>query len=403
MKRILALSVFLVLSLACDRPKPVLEISNHLWPEGTAISVIHEGKVVASSALYGDHVRISVPKRGVVTVRAAAPTALTSFSPELTLHGGVVSCPLPIPVTRRQAGTVNLGIGCMSSDAAPVCLALVENFAASVTSLSLATGDGASLTAAIARAHAKAVEVILRADCRKDVSVNAAFKTVLVCADEAERSGADGILFLPADTAVRSVEFPKELRALAASLHDRGMSLIVALTPEVLRDFHPVVLFDQVPAPECPDELRVLCYGAGPDAEIPAVASSQQMEDVLLKVMEEKIPLSRISIEVRLSAQAAGVEGKTLRPVALAPGELEKILAEAGTGSVIRLGDGALMLGYKGVDYQYEDLTGIARKMRVLRSGEFLRLHGVHVLYDGLGVKPDAAGLKELAGVFGGK
>ena len=402
-KKILALSVLVIFSLACDRPKPVLEITNHLWPEGTAISVIFNGKVVASSSLYGDHVRINIPRRGAVTVRAAAPAVITALSPELIMAGGVVSYQLPIPVMRRQIGMVNLGVGCIDPKEDSFFSVMLQNSAASISSLFLPPKYDYYVASAIKLAHARAVEVILRADSGNEASVKDALKSVHACADKAERVCADGILFLPGDVCWRSGGFPAEIRTLAALVHNKGMTLAVAITPENLDVFHPMILFDQVPAPECPDELLLLCNGAATSDGNPEVVSLSQIEDALLKIIGEKIPLSRVSIEVRLSARASRAVEKARQPVALAPGELKRVLTETGAGSAIRMGDGSLMLGYKGVDYIYEDLTGIARKMRFLRSGEFSRVHGVHVLYDGLGVRPDAAGLKELAGVFGGK
>ena len=337
---------------------------------------------------------ICPPVAGMVVGAITAPVIVGPLA---------VSYKLPIPVMRRQIGTVNLGIGCVTPGAERFSCSLAENFAVSLSSFSLSPRDGTALGVAIARAHAKAVEVIFRAESPKGASAGTALASALSCADEAERLGADGILFLPADAFWRDGAFPAEIRKLAASVHNRGMTLAVAISPEILSVFHPVVLFDQVPSPECPDELFILCYGAPETDEIPSIVSLQQMENALLKIMAEKIPLSRVSVEVRLSAQAGSTGGKTRQPVALEPGELEKVLAEAGAGSAIRMGDGSLMLGYKGVDYLYEDLTGIARKMRFLRKGEFVRIHGVHILYDGLGAPPDAAGLRELAEVFEGK
>ena len=67
---------------------------------------------------------------------------------------------------------------------------------------------------------------------------------------------------------------------------------------------------------------------------------------------------------------------------------------------MLRLGDSSLALGYDGITYAWDDLSGVARKMTFFRSGEFVRVKGVCIVYDGLGVKPDAEGINRLAGIF---
>lgn len=402
MKRIFALGAIIILAFACDRPKPVLEVSNHLWPDGTAVSVLSGGKIVAGSILYGDHVRIPCPRRGVCMVRAAAPAVISAVSPQLTLIGGITSYTLPVPVMRRRIGTVNLGIGCAAPGADSLCRSLIDRSSASITSLSLEPEAVSDLAAIISHAHARAVEVILRVNCGGR-SGKGALKNALAWVEKAERLGADGILFIPGENMWGDGTFHGAVRALASSLHGKGMSLAVALASEVLDDVHPAAFFDRVPSQECPDELLLLCCGAGLKEKSPEVVSISQIERALLKIMEEQIPLSRISLEVRLSALAYRGSGTVREPVPLAAGAFETISGEAGRGSAIRMGDGSLLLGYRGVSYLYEDLAGIGEKIRFLRTGEFARVRGLQILYDGLGLRPDEAGLRTLAGVFEGQ
>jgi hypothetical protein len=126
-----------------------------------------------------------------------------------------------------------------------------------------------------------------------------------------------------------------------------------------------------------------------------------RIENSLIAVMDGQIPLSRITVEIALSAFAYRGNGTSNREgVSLVTGAIERILSEAGSGGAIRLGDGTLILGFRGVNYAWDDLAGITRKIAFLRTGEFARVRGVRIVWDGLGVKPDTEGLKSTAAVF---
>jgi len=390
----------LIVSLSCSRPQPVVEIATHHWPEGSAVSLIRNGKVVARSSLFGDHVRMNAPKPGSYHVRVASPEALASVSPELEVGPGVTAYTLPLPVMRRRIGTTNLGLGFAAPGSDSVCMRVLETSPTALTSISLYLGVSDAAADIIRRAHEKGIEVLLRGEGRGR-ETKTVLTSMLALSDSAERYGADGIVIVSDDSGGYDRRVMATVRTLAAAVHERGMTLSLALVPGEEGRFHPRAFFDSIPAPECPDDLVLLCSAAGIEKDEIAPVSLSRIENSLIAVMDGRIPLSRITVEIALSAFAYRGNGTSNREgVSLVTGAIERILSEAGSGGAIRLGDGTLILGFRGVNYAWDDLAGITRKIAFLRTGEFARVRGVRIVWDGLGVKPDTEGLKSTAAVF---
>jgi hypothetical protein len=391
----------LVIFLSCDRNRPFLDLTNTYWPEGSSVSLIRDGKVVARSPLIGDHVRLQAPKEGQYLVRVASPQSLTALSQEVNIVRGANGFTLPNPISRRRVGALKLGMEYGGDNSADLYRALLDTLYSSVSNISVELGKGLNAEDIIYRAHSKAIEVSIRGDCRKLKSLRNAGKYVSSLIDSAEVYGAEGILFIPAGKDGYNLETVGLSGKYAALTHERGLSFSVGLEAENLVKFNPVVFFDKVPAPECPDELRIICGLRQSTEKETAPVSIDQIGSVLVRMHEAKIPMSRIALEIPLTAFAwrNAAKGKTV-PVEIEPGRLENMLRETGESAVIRLGDGSLQLAYKGNTYAFDDLSGIARKASFLYSGEFSHIRGLYIRYDGRGVKPDGEGLKRLSEVF---
>jgi hypothetical protein len=395
-KLIMGVSFF----FSCSGPQPVVDIAVHHWPEGSSVSLIRNGKVTARSALFGEHVRVTLPRRGEYRIRVSSPEALTAMSPEMEIGPGVTAYTLPLPVMRRRIGATNLGIGFEAPGSDSACIRILDTTPASFTSISLDLGVSRTTADLVRRAHEKGIEVLLRGGRRGAQNGKSALKSILALTDSAERYGADGIVFVPDAGKGYGRGLVPDSRTLAAAIHERGMTFSLALDPGDSASFRPLAFFDSIPAPECPDDLVLLCGTPGAAKDESSPVSIARIENALIRVMDARIPLSRVTVEIPLSANAYSGSGPNRTPVVLSPGALRKTLAEAGEIGGMRLGDGTLALGFRGVNYSWDDPAGIAKKVEFLRTGEFARVRGVRIVWDGLGVSPDSDGLKRLAGVF---
>ncbi|MFA6470510.1 MAG: hypothetical protein WCU00_00605 [Candidatus Latescibacterota bacterium] len=402
MKRLIPLFLVLLLSLpSCEKSKPVLDLIDTHWPEGAAVSLIRNGKVTARSPLIGGRVHLQAPKEGLYQVRAAAPQSITAMTRDLEIVRGANGFTLPNPISRRRVGAMKLGMEYAVENPAILYNALLDTLYTGVSSVSFELGKGLNADNVIYSAHSKAIEVTIRGDCRNLRSLRKAGKCLAALIDSAEVYGAEGLIFIPPAKNSYSVEVVALTRKLASVIHERGMSFSVGLDAEKLEEFNPVAFLDGVPAPERPDELRILCglHESSTDALSPV--SIEEIGTILVRLREAKIPLSSISLEIPLSAFAwRSIGKKKIEPVKLKPGNLESMLKEAGEGGVLQLGDGSQQLAYNGNIYAFDNLSGIASKISFLSSGELSRIRGLYIRYDGFGLKPDSEGLKKLAGVF---
>lgn len=401
MKRLLALAAVGLLLGGCGNNQPVLDISGGSWPEGTSVAILRGGTPVTTSSLFGGRLTMTLPGPGSYVVRAAHPEFLTALSPVIHVVPGATGHRLSTPVIRRRIGTTRLGIAFISADDDSGCAALLDCAAGSFTSVSFTGHSAGALAAMTARAHSRAVEVILRNDPGTAGTVRDLRKTVRRVTRAAVRCGADGVMFSP-DTGFRFDRRAVDVvRELSTEIHGLGMTFALGMYPDAPDGFDPVVFFKGIPAPSCPDEIVIVCRDDGAAVAEGCVVSIERIENALVAMRKTTIPLSRVSIELPLGAVAWEQKGRERRPVELERGMLARVCGEAGTGSTIRLGDGTLSLAYRGVAYAWEDLAGIAGKTAFLRTGEFARVRGVRVVYDGTAPAPDEAGLRALAGVFG--
>ena len=147
----------------------------------------------------------------------------------------------------------------------------------------------------------------------------------------------------------------------------------------------------EAPAPERPDELRIAFKCTGVPSSVPV----DQIEKIIEELFRQHIPLSRISVEMTLTAfKFRVVDNGGLEPLELKEGELQTLLDSTDGYGVIRLVDLSLRLGHKGTLYAFDDTEGIAQKISLLRAGGFSRSGGIHIVYDGLGVEPDPEDFK---------
>lgn len=401
-KSAMAAVLFYIFLNGCSSDKPVLEIEGRFWPENTSVISLREGTPVASSLLFGDRIRLMAPGRGLYRVRAAHPEFLTSLSPEIPVESGVYARELPVPVARRRIGTIRLGISYTVTGFDSVCIALIAEAPESFSTISFSPDTSADPEAMVRAAHEWAVETVFHSDSREFKSIKALKKASYRLIDDAVRYGADGVEIVPGARLQCNKQIFETVREIAARVHREGMTLTVGIIDGAMDDCSLVQFFESIPAPECPDELALLCDGtASPHGEISPV-STDQIENALLKIKEATIPLSRVSVEVRFGAVAWDEKrGGKEKETPLEAGVLEGIVAETGEGSLLRLGSGTLQLVYRDMHYSFEDLAGISTKMEFLRTGDFARVRGVRIRYDGTGLKPDAEGMRRLAEVFG--
>jgi len=286
-------------------------------------------------------------------------------------------------------------------DPSDIYMALLDSLSSCVSRISIELGKGLNSEELIYLAHSKAIEIAVRGDCRKIKSLRKAEKLMFSLVDSVEVYGAESLIFIPPGKGDYNKETVAAIRKLASETHERGISFSVGLDAEKLEKFSPVALFDNVPSPERPDELRLLFGLHESSKEVSSPVSVDQIGAVLVRMHELKIPLSNISVEIPLSAFAwRSIGKKKIEPLELEPGKFETILQEAGEGGALRLGDGSLQLAYKGNIYAFDNLSGISSKVSFLSSGELSRIRGLYVRYDGLGVKPDGEGMKKLSQVF---
>lgn len=393
----------MLLAFACSRPQPVVEIATHHWPEGSAVSLMRDGKVVARSSLYGEKIKITAPRPGTYVIRVSSREALTAFSPALMLEKGTTAYALPIPVMRRRIGTTNLGYGFTAPRGDAVSAHLIESSPSDFTHIAVEPGISRDLEKLVSAAHSKGIEALLRSE-----TVNSgrreSMKDAASLINTAERCGADGVVWNAGKPDGMTGKPPAGLREIIAMAHERGLTFSIALEAADTGAWNPVAFFDSIPAPECPDDLVIVVRGLGTSGEATGTVSIDEVENAVVWVRDGRIPLSRVTIEIYLSAAAFSRPGPSGRKaVPLSAGTLVQMIAGPAKDGVLRLPDGSLRLSDGSVDYSWDDMKSIAGKLAFLRTGEFARLRGVRVMWDGLGVSPDPDGVRMLCEVFQGK
>lgn len=397
------------ISFGCDKAKPDINVLNSNWPEGTCVSVLQKDRIVARTALYGNHVRISVPEEGFFQIRAGFPAALTWISEKIQVTIGTNNYSLPICIPRRRIGSSRIGLTVQTAYPDSIYAYMLETAYPSFTTISprvsfreKENGSGLSNPGIIDLAHSKAVEVTVRIRLA-DREFNENFKDYfLSLIDSLEVFGTDGMVMAPEALVFSDKGFLKSVRKIASEMHKRGMTLGISLPLDYKAvNFNPEALFSGVPSPETPDELRMMdsqSENSGGDLPVNVV---DEIEEVLERFARSNIPLKKVSVEMALTAVAYNDIGNgTYKPVDLKEGTFTKILSEVGMDAAFRLRDESLRLGYRGVIYAFDDVDGVSKKIQRLMSGNLSRAGGVHIIYDRCGVEIDSDDLKQIAGSF---
>ena len=387
MKKHISIIIGLVfIACGCDRAAPGLEINNSSWPDGTCISIIDGNSRITRTALYGIRTQLPIPKTKTYRIRAASPGYITFISDNVTVRDETATYPLPNPVPRKKIGSWRLGLAFSEDLPDSLYDHMLLNAHGSLTTVSPELLNNEHLHKIVRQAHEKSVEVTASVPIDSVTLPN-----ILTLADSAEVYCADGIVLEPDSSVFIEAGFADAMRGLAAVLHERGMTFAVKVTsdcgsgelsiPPVLHD-----IFKKSPAPERPDELRISFSCGG----IPSSVSAGHIEEKTGGLVKEHIPLSRISIELTLTAFKFRVKDDGfLEQTGLEPGEIQSFIVASGMQGVVRLRDGSLRLGYRGALYVFDDCEGTAQKISLLRAGNFSRSAGIHIVYDGIGVKPE--------------
>ncbi len=386
MKKHISIIIGLVFIIyGCDRAAPGLEIHNSSWPDGTCISIIDGNSRVTRTTLYGIRTQLPIPKTKTYRIRVASPGYITFISDTVTVRDETATYPLPNPVPRKKIGSWRLGLAFSKDLPDSLYDHMLLNAHGSLTTVSPELLNNEHIPEIVRQAHKKSIDVTASV-----ILDSVTLADILALADSAEVYCADGIVLEAVGSVFIEDGFADAMRELAAVLHERGMTFAVKVTadcssgelsiPPVLHD-----IFTKAPVPERPDELRIsfACDG------IPSSVSAGSIEEKIRGLVKEHIPLSRISIELTLTAFKFSVtDDGGLKPTGLEPGEVQSLLMVSGMQGVVRLRDGSLRLGYRGALYVFDDCEGTAQKISLLRAGNFSRSAGIHIVYDGIGVKP---------------
>ena len=393
----LAAAIVVILFSGCSRPEHVLYVYNYGWPAGTSISIIQDGEVTERTSLFGRHARLTIPRNEPFRIRTASPAVLTSVSREIDSIDEMTTFSLPRPVFRRTIGQYRLGVVVHPSCADTIASNLVASAASSFTTLSInfrnRIGEPAGNSKKITmKAHQKGIEVIAGVNVHSWNTRDNLMEYTFSVINSAEVCGVDGIVIssefignTPGDLIRRHI------RSIARSIHRRGMTLALETAGgryEILTG-----MYRDVPAPECPDELRLDIGHPPANGEISSPVSTERIEMSIEACYEHKVPLSRLSVEMDLGARVYYENGERTGK----PGELTDALYRAGTQANVRLRDGSLRLGYGGAVYTHEDGKGLAMKIGRLRDGRFKRMSGIHIICDGSGISPDSEMMNYLA------
>jgi len=385
-RRILLPLWFLCLIPGCGGNDGLLVVHNSSWPDGTSVSIISGNDGCRRTTLYGKQIRLTFPGRGPFLLRVSSRAHLAFLSEGIHRERGTVSYTLPPPVPRRRIGGWRLGL--RFSDDMPDSLyaRMLENAHASMTTISPRLLGNPDLPELVRLAHGFGVEVTAV------VSMNGkGGGDALSLADSAGVYGVDGVVLRAGDGVSPGEDFGYAVREWAAAMHGRGMTCGVMLT--VLRGYAGNLLpgslertLTDAPEPERPDELRLIFAADGPAFVVPA----ELVEETAAELAGKRIPLSRLSAELPLTAGKLLVrDDGGLEPLPVEPGELMSLLGTSGEYGKIRLRDGSLRLGARGFLFVFGDCEETSRKIESLRKGMFSRAGGVHVFYDGRGIAPE--------------
>jgi len=397
------------ISIGCDKAKPVINVLNSNWPEGTCVTVLQEGRVVARTTLFGDYVRISVPEDGFCQVRVASPSALTWISEKIPVNAGTNNYSLPSCIPRRRIGSSQIGLTVQTADPDTIYAYMLETAYPFITTISPTipvrekeNNRGLSDPGIIALAHAKAVEVTTQMRLAGREYNEDIMDYCLSLIDSLEVFGADGMVMVPEALVFSDKGFLKSVRKIASEVHKRGMTLGISLPLDYKAvNFNPEALFSGVPPPETPDELRIMNPQSEDSIDGLPFNLADKIEGILKLFARSKIPLKKVTVWLALSAVAYNDVGNgTYKPVDLEEGTFTKVLSEVGMDAAFRLRDESLRLGYKGVIYVFDDVDGLSKKIRGLRSGNLSRAGGLHIIYDRCGVEINSDDLKQIAGSF---
>jgi len=397
------------ISITCGKAKPVINLSNSNWPEGTCVTVLQKGRIKARTALFGDYVKISVPEEGFCQIRVASPSALTWISEKIPVNVGTNNYSLPSCIPRRRIGSSQIGLTVQTADPDSIYAYMLETTYPSITTISPTipvwkkeNSRGLSNPGIIALAHAKAVEVTVQmrlAGREYDEDLKSYCLSLI---DSLEVFGVDGIIIVPKVHVLSSEKFIEFIKKIASEVHKRGMTFGISLQPgNKTLNFNPEALFSGVPTPETPDELRIMNPQSENSIGGLSVNVVDEIEEVLDHFARSKIPLSKVTVELALTSAAYSDMGNgTYKPVDLEEGTFTKILSEVGMDAAFRLRDESLRLGYRGVIYVFDDVDGISKKIRRLRSGNLSSAGGIHIVYDRCGVEIDSDDLKQISVSF---
>jgi len=391
-------SVFLcILAVTgCERSEPPrLIISAPSWPDGTCVSLIYSDHRMVHTNIYGGRGQLPLRPNVDYRIRAASPSHITFLSDTFPKSGSKQYLTLSNAVPRRRIGSWRLGLTITRDYPDSLWDRLLDEDYASLTTISPGLLSNEHLPRLIRTAHSYGVEVTASAPLSMN---NISFVNSL--ADSAEVYCVDGIVILPDSTVLESAGFDEAVRGLASVLHKRGLTFsirtLTGCEPGSMR-LHPVIqhIMTEAPAPEQPDELRIafICNGA------PSSVSAERIEEKIGGLTGEHIPLSRISVELIVTAFKFRVMGDGgLEAEDLPPGELQDLLRGADEDGYIRLRDGSLRFGYRGSLYAFDDREGTAQKISSMRNlNGISRSGGIHITYESRGVKPEAGDFKDYA------
>ncbi len=394
--------LFMAFLTGCGKDTPVLIVENVSWPDGTVVSVIQDGKIVDRSTLYGDYVRLRAEKPGQCRIRAGKQHALTWLSEDVVLMDGENRIPLPAPSARRRAAGSIFGFSVAKSCTGAVHDILFKNPVPGVTTITVpydVSNADDTLNDIATTAHDHAVELLVPIHLNtlpEDRHSERLFPDML---NRLETAGVDGVLLAFGSDITTQDVFLRFVRSAASEIHLRGMTLTLAAPDSWPGDAEAESLFRDVPSPEMPDMIMI--PGLSPSEKNISPDTVLHIERCVDRLISDGVPQEKIAAECTFSAWAfaQGQNGEYSR-VPLERGVLERILPVAGKTAVLRLRNGTLRLGYGGRVFSFDDIEGLAGKLRRLRKSPFAPRGGIHIRYDGTGITLDRDGLKQLSEIY---
>ncbi len=379
---------FFAVIFSCSSDTAHLTVRSDSWPDGTSITIISDGRIIASSKLYGGRLRLELPKDIEFMVRAASPSIITFMGHQRDTYSKPDDYILPRPVKRYRYGSWRFGFSTN------------EIIKPDSSIVSFKNNVVRSLTAPLLDNRAFAGNRFLQDEMTGILKLSeSSLSNYKALCDSAVIYGVDGLLLDPDDTVWNSTQNCAQMQEMIALVHDYGMSCDIRYQLDCAAGHCtiPPLLTDMFLADSSemnPDELRVafVCDS------IPSIASVEKIEETLLSLNNKRIPLSRLAIEMGIAAGKYRIESDgSMTEIAIKPGEIDRIFRSVDDDKLLRLKDTSLRLGHSGSMYIFEDFFSIDVKITNFRSGKLVDCAGIHVRFDPYCLKPNQEELKRLS------